>query len=68
MKQARNSFDELPLVLTVSDVAEVMGISRVGAYELARSRGFPSIRIGRRITVPKTEFIKWLEFRCKGSA
>lgn len=68
MKQTVNSFDELPLVLTVNHVAEVMGISRVGAYDLARSRGFPAIRIGRRITVPKSEFIKWLEHQSKGSA
>jgi len=55
------SFDELPLVLTVRDVSAVMGISRVGAYDLTHSDGFPTIRIGRRIAIPKAEFIKWLE-------
>ena len=55
------SFDELPLVLTVKEVAEVMGVSRVGAYALAHSVDFPAIRIGRRIAVPKAELIKWME-------
>ncbi len=62
MKQTTiRSFDELPLVLTVRDVAAVMGINRAGAYALARSRGFPAIRVGRRIAIPKAEFIGWLE-------
>jgi len=55
------SFDDLPLVLTVREVSAVMGISRVGAYDLVHSDGFPIIRIGRRIAVPKAEFIKWME-------
>jgi excisionase family DNA binding protein len=67
MKQTTlKSFDELPLVLTVRDVSAVMGISRVGAYDLVRSDGFPTIRIGRRIAVPKAEFIKWLENTSRG--
>ena len=31
------SYDELPLMLSVAEVASVLGISRAGAYELARS-------------------------------
>jgi len=67
MKQTMiKSFDELPLVLTVREVATVMGISRVGAYDLAHSEGFPTIRVGRRIAIPKAEFIKWLENESRG--
>ena len=29
------SYDELPLMLSVAEVASVLGISRAGAYELA---------------------------------
>ena len=55
------SFDDLPLMLSVLDVAAVLGISRAGAYELVKSRGFPSLTIGSRIIVPKDKFIKWID-------
>ena len=44
-------------MLSVLDVASVLGISRAGAYELVRSDGFPSLRIGSRIIVPKGNLI-----------
>ena len=47
-------------MLSVPDVASVLGISRAGAYELVRSYGFPSLRIGSRIVVPKEKFIDWI--------
>ena len=46
-------------MLSVLDVASVLGISRAGAYELVRSDGFPALRIGSRIIVPKEKFIDW---------
>ncbi|OQB25794.1 MAG: Helix-turn-helix domain protein [Firmicutes bacterium ADurb.Bin182] len=60
MKDYTN-FDSLPITLSVSDVANVLGISRVGAYNLCHSKGFPSMRIGKRILIPKDRFIQWLE-------
>ena len=55
------SYDELPLMLSVQDVADVLGISMSGAYELVKEKGFPHLRIGARIVVPKEKFIKWVE-------
>ena len=57
------SYDELSLMLSVPDVAAVLGISRAAAYELARSKDFPSLRIGTRIVVPKDKFIDWISRR-----
>ena len=54
------NYNDLPLMLSVPDVASVLGISRAGAYELVRSDGFPSLRIGSRIVVPKEKFIGWI--------
>ena len=51
-------------MLSVPEVAAVLGISRAGAYELARSKGFPSLSIGSRIVVPKDKFIAWIETQC----
>lgn len=67
MKEVKyKSYDELPLTLSVPEVAAVLGISRAGAYELARSKGFPSLSIGSRIVVPKDKFIDWIETQCTG--
>ena len=59
-KTKDTNYDDLPLTLSVPDVASVLGISRAGAYELVRSDGFPSLRIGSRIVVPKEKFIDWI--------
>ena len=62
MKEEKiRSYDELPLTLTVPEVGEVLGISRAKAYDLARSEGFPSMRIGRRILVPRNKLIRWID-------
>ena len=67
MRQAAyKSYDELPLMLSVPEVAAVLGISRAGAYELVRSEGFPSLKIGSRIVVPKEKFIDWVNSQTAG--
>ena len=55
------NYMDLPLMLSVPEVGEVLGISRAGAYELVRSKGFPKVKIGNRIVVPKEKFIRWIE-------
>ena len=62
MKEEKfRSYDELPLTLTVPEVGEVLAISRAKAYDLARSEGFPSMRIGTRILVPRDKLIRWID-------
>ena len=56
-----NNYDELPLVLNVTDIQRLMGISRASAYELVRTPGFPAARSGRLIKVSKKAFFDWLE-------
>lgn len=63
-KSSYKTYDDLPLMLSVPDVAQVLGISRAGAYELARSREFPSMKIGSRIIIPKDKFLLWIEKQC----
>ena len=55
MKESYKSFDELPMMISVSRVAKVLGISRTRSYELVNEKGFPKIKIGTRIVVPKDE-------------
>lgn len=62
MKEEKfGNYDALPLTLTVPEVGEVLGISRAKAYDLARSEGFPSMRIGTRILVPRNKLIRWID-------
>jgi len=48
-------------VYNIYEVAALLEINLPKAYELARQEKFPSIRIGRRIVVPKVAFHRWLE-------
>ena len=67
MKQINyKNFDELPLMLSVPDVAAVLGISRAGAYELVKSRDFPSLHIGARILVPRDKLVAWIDEKSSG--
>ena len=55
------SYQDLPLTLTAPEVGEVLGISRAAAYELVRSEGFPRMKIGKRILIPRDAFIRWID-------
>ena len=48
------------LTMTVEEAGEALGISRATAYMLARTGGIPSIRLGRRLVVPKIQFERML--------
>ena len=61
------SYDDLPLMLSAPEVAEVLGISRAGAYDLVRSGGFPHLKLGNRILVPKDKFIQWIDDHTEGT-
>ena len=52
---------DLPLALTVKDVAKVLRIGMNKSYELVRSPGFPCLRLGNRIVVPRDALIRWME-------
>ena len=51
----------LPPVLRMRDVQDYLGISRPKTYELAHTRGFPVVRFGRVIRVPREAFLRWLD-------
>ena len=55
------SYDDLQLFLNAELVAQVLGISQAGAYDLLHSEGFPVLKIGTRMVVPKEKFRKWVE-------
>ena len=61
IKALYQSFDELPLYLNADAVAKLLGISISSAYELMREKDFPSVRIGKRLIVPKENLRTWVE-------
>ena len=50
----------MPLMLSVHDLAEVLGISKSSAYVLAKEKGFPTLKIGARVVIPRDRFIEWI--------
>lgn len=52
---------ELPEVLTMKQVQQLLGISKPKTYELAHIQGFPVVRFGRAIRVPRQALMRWLE-------
>ena len=62
MKKSKyTSFEELPLMLSVQDVSDVLGIGLAHAYEVVHQQGFPTIALGNRIIVPRDKFIQWID-------
>ena len=47
--------------ISVQELSAQMGISLPKAYELVKTPGFPTIRIGKRMLVSREKFLEWLE-------
>lgn len=60
------SYDQLPLLLNVKQLAALLGVSDSSVYELIEEEDFPSLRIGKRIVIPKEELRKWITLHTKG--
>ena len=64
-KSIYKSYDELPLLLNVKQLADLLGVSDSSVYELIQEDGFPSLRVGKRIVIPKEELREWITARTK---
>ena len=47
-------------------VAQVLGVSPSSGYELMHEPGFPVLRVGSRMVVPKEQFIRWVTEHTEG--
>ena len=56
-----NNYENLPAVLNANQLAAALGISRAGAYQLLTTGAVPTLRIGKRLLVPKDKLIDWIE-------
>jgi predicted DNA-binding transcriptional regulator AlpA len=53
--------EELPMVLNVREVADYIGLAMANAYELTKRADFPAFRIGKRVFVPRDQFLAWID-------
>lgn len=60
------NYDDLPLFLNAELVSKVLGVSPSSGYELMHEAGFPTLRIGSRMVVPKEKFVQWVEEHTAG--
>ena len=53
-------------MLNMKQLSDLLGISDASAYELVQDEDFPSLRIGKRIVVPREELRRWISAHTKG--
>lgn len=58
--------NELPLILSASDVAAILGISRTKAYQLFHRLDFPTLKLDKRLLVRRELFFQWLDKQAQG--
>jgi excisionase family DNA binding protein len=60
--------EDYPLVLTVNEIMEILGIGKRIAYELMDSKGFPCVKVGPKLKrVNRDAFFNWLDQQSKVS-
>ena len=56
-----NNFADLPLFLNAETAAALLGVSISSMYELMHEKGFPVLRVGSRLVIPKDKLRAWVE-------
>ena len=49
------------LTYSVEEAGQLLGLSRQGAYDAVRRGEIPSIRLGRRLVVPKAALLRIID-------
>ena len=57
----REPFETMPDEMDAKQLAKALQISKAGAYNLLNDPDFPTLRIGGRKMVMKSELIAWLK-------
>lgn len=55
------------MYLSVDQLAALLGISRAGAYTYVHTDGFPVLRVGKRMLVPRDKLFVWLDAQTEGA-
>jgi excisionase family DNA binding protein len=54
------ALQDLPPTVTVTEAADILGISRRSAYRAAAAAELPTIKLGRRLLVPTARLLDLL--------
>lgn len=57
----REPFETMPDVMDAKQLAQVLHLSKAGAYNLLSNPDFPTLQIGGRKLVMKQDLIAWLK-------
>lgn len=52
--------DNLPIVLTIQDIAKILDIGKNTAYGLVKDGTLNAVRVGRQIRIPRAELYRYL--------
>ena len=55
------SAEELPMILNVQEVSDLIGLGMSQTYDLIRRIDFPAFKIRNRIFVPRDKFLAWID-------
>lgn len=55
-----NLLEKYPPLLSISDVAEILGISCNTARKLVKNNSLPTVKIGNRFKVTKNKLLRYL--------
>ena len=62
-----NSYEDMPMFLSIKDVSETVGLSISRIYDIANTdKTFPCVILGRRKVVPRDEIKDWIKTSSKG--
>lgn len=57
------SWSELPIMLSIADMAKILGVGKTNAYSLVNNEGIPNIKLGKRGRIPRDNLKSWIEDR-----
>ena len=49
------------LLLTATETAKLLSISRTAVYQLVRRDDFPKMYVGRKVLIAREELVKWVK-------
>ena len=58
--------ETIPAILNANELAAFLGISRAGAYQLLHMESFPTLKIGKRLLVPRDKLMVWIDRQSGG--
>ena len=57
----RKGVIKIEKMLTVKDIQNELGLGKNSVYKLVNLTGFPKVKIGKKILIPKDEFEKFMK-------